>query len=224
MAKLLKEQCDCDILIEAAIGNVPRKYYIQGPWIQQEIVNKNRRKYPGQHVEPEIRRYIQEEITGGRALGEFGHPDIPAIHPPNVSHKIISLEQNGNDWIGKAVILDTTQGKNAKAWIDEGVQIGVSTRALGSLINKEGINIVQPDFRLVTAGDIVVTPSAPGAVMTAIMEQRELLWDDSGVREVVLENARNSVSKARSGRSLEEARIAAIEAVISELNKSKVKR
>ena len=140
-----------------------RSHFIEGVFLQAEIENKNGRKYPFKTLEREVAKYEESTINKGRALGELGHPDGPSINLDRVSHKILSLKGEGNNFIGRAKILDTPMGNIAKNLLDEGVQLGVSSRGMGSLQKVEGVNVVQDDFMLATAADIVADPSAPDA-------------------------------------------------------------
>lgn len=179
--KLLKEMVlDQSILTEEKEGK--KHYFIEGIWLQGNIKNRNGRMYPPPVLEREVKRYNEQFIAQNRALGELGHPDSPTINLPLVSHRILKLEKNGDNYIGRAKILDTPNGKIAASLIDEGVKFGVSSRGLGSLkATSEGVNIVQDDFFLATAGDIVADPSAPDAFVTGILENKEwVLVDGQG--------------------------------------------
>lgn len=161
-----------------------KAYYIEGPFLQTEVKNRNGRVYRKQIMEREVDRYIREYVDTKRAFGELGHPDGPSINLDRVSHMIISLKENGNDYIGRAKIMtETPMGRIVKNLIDEGAQLGVSSRGMGSLVmNKEGVNEVQDDFYLATAGDIVADPSAPDAFVRGIMEGKEFWFDDTNNR------------------------------------------
>lgn len=152
-----------------------KAYFIAGPFLQGDITNKNKRRYPMEHLRPEVGRYIREYVDRKRAFGELGHPTGPTINLDRVSHMIVSLKEEGANFIGKAKITtNTPMGSIVKSLIDEGARLGVSSRGLGSLkTNNEGVNEVQNDFHLATAGDIVADPSAPDAFVDAIMENRE---------------------------------------------------
>jgi len=147
--------------------------HIQGPFLVSEKANKNGRKYLYETMKKEVWRYTNEYINKNRAFGELGHPETPSINLDRVSHMITSLEEDGTQWIGKAKILDTPMGTIARQLIEGGAQLGVSSRGMGSLKNVNGINIVQSDFHLATAADIVADPSAPGAFVQGIMEGKE---------------------------------------------------
>ncbi|NBP58686.1 primosomal protein, partial [bacterium] len=127
-----------------------RNLYIEGPFLQAEVVNRNGRKYLKETMAKEVQRYTEQYINKNRAFGELGHPDTPSINLDRVSHMVVNLRQEGNDWIGKAKILDTPMGNIVKSLIEGGAQIGVSSRGMGSLKNVNGVNIVQDDFHLAT--------------------------------------------------------------------------
>lgn len=180
-------------LITEEIRNVSTKkdkeyWYISGPFIQAGIVNGNNRRYSIDVVRPEVNRYIQEKVQTHRALGELNHPPTPEINPKEASHLIVSLMEQMVDesrgicnWMGKAKILNTPNGLIAQALLEGGVQLAVSSRALGSLKSVNGINEVQEDFRICTPADIVYEPSAPDAFINGILENKE--WVVSGQTE-----------------------------------------
>ena len=155
-----------------------RKYKIQGIFLQSNRLNGNKRMYPREIMSEAVRQYNLGYVQPGRAVGELGHPDGPKINLHLVSHKITELREDGNDWWGTAEILDTPNGKIVKAFIDGGVKMGTSSRGLGSVKNINGMDQVQNDFKLATAGDIVHDPSAPDAFVRGIMEGREFYFDD----------------------------------------------
>ena len=150
-----------------------KSLFIEGPFLQAEVVNRNGRKYLKETMAKEVQRYTEQYINKNRAFGELGHPDTPSINLDRVSHLVVGLRQEGNDWIGKAKILDTPMGTIVKNLIEGGAQIGVSSRGMGSLKSVNGVNIVQDDFHLATAADIVADPSAPNAFVQGIMEGKE---------------------------------------------------
>ena len=164
------------LIVEAA-GNAPKMYFIEGPFLQADIKNRNGRIYPVNTLKEEVARYNRELVQEDRALGELGHPDSPQINLPLVSHKITELTQHGRDFSGKAKILDTPNGKIVKSLIDENVKLGVSSRGVGSLTTTPNGNIVGEDFYLATAADIVADPSAPNAFVRGIMEDKEWVWN-----------------------------------------------
>ena len=181
--KLITEEIDqVEVIVEERNGK--KNLFIEGIFLQGEIKNRNGRMYPMQTLSREVGRYNENFVCKGRALGELGHPDGPTVNLDRVSHKITSLRQEGNNFIGKAQILSTPMGNIAKSLLGEGVKLGVSSRGVGSL-NKtnEGYSIVGEDFTLATAADIVSDPSAPDAFVDGIMEGKEWVWDGDVLRE-----------------------------------------
>ena len=164
--------------------NGKKSMYIEGVFLQGNIKNRNGRMYPMETLRKEVSRYSENHILPGRALGELGHPDGPTVNLDRVSHKIVSLKENGSNFIGKAKILGTPMGKIAASLIGEGVKLGVSSRGIGSLKpTREGFNVVGDDFMLATAADIVADPSAPDAFVEGIMEGKDWVWDGGILRE-----------------------------------------
>jgi hypothetical protein len=193
--KLIKEVTETiSYLSEEKDGK--RNLYIEGPFLQAEVVNRNGRKYLKETMSKEVQRYTEQYINKNRAFGELGHPDTPSINLDRVSHLTTSLRQEGNDWIGKAKILDTPMGTIVKNLLEGGAQIGVSSRGMGSLKNVNGINIVQDDFHLATAADIVADPSAPNAFVQGIMEGKEWMMVNGIWTEVHQEEAKREIRKA----------------------------
>jgi hypothetical protein len=170
--------------------------FIEGPFLVAETVNKNKRMYKEETMRNEVRRYNEEYITKNRAYGELGHPDTPSINLDRVSHLIVGLRQEGNAWIGKAKILDTPMGNIVKSLIEGGGQVGVSSRGMGSLKMENGINVVQGDFHLATAADIVADPSAPGAFVQGIMEGKEWMMVNGVWTEYQYEEAKQEIKQA----------------------------
>jgi hypothetical protein len=170
--KLIKEVHDAvEYLTEEKDGN--KQLFIQGPFLVSERKNKNGRLYEFNTMRKEVNRYTEEYINKNRAFGELGHPDSPTINLDRVAILITGLQEDGNQWIGKAKVLDTPMGNIARKLIEGGAQLGVSSRGMGSLKNVNGVNVVQSDFLLATAADIVADPSAPGAFVEGIMEGKE---------------------------------------------------
>jgi Prohead core protein serine protease len=167
--------------------------YIAGPFLVAETVNRNKRMYKEDTMRKEVNRYTEEYINKNRAYGELGHPDTPSINLDRVSHMIVGLRQEGNVWMGKAKILETPMGNIAKNLIEGGGQLGVSSRGMGSVVSKNGINIVQDDFYLATAADIVADPSAPGAFVQGIMEGKEWMLVNGVWTEQDYDNARKQI-------------------------------
>ena len=161
-----------------------KNYKIRGPFLQAEIKNRNGRVYPLSILEKEVGRYNKEYIQKNRAFGELGHPDGPTVNLERVSHMITGLTADGTNFIGEAKIMDTPYGKIVKNLIDEGAKLGVSSRGMGSLEPRRGVNFVKDDFYLATAADIVADPSAPNAFVEGIMEGREWVWQNGAVREM----------------------------------------
>ncbi len=158
--------------------------YIEGVFLQADLKNRNGRVYPGAIMEKEVKRYTETYIDKKRAFGELGHPDGPTINLDRVSHMITSLVKEGSNYVGKAKVTDTPHGNIVKNLINEGAQLGVSSRGMGTLkANKQGIQEVQSDFYLATAADIVADPSAPDAFVNGIMEGKEWVWDNGIIKE-----------------------------------------
>ena len=177
--------------------------FIEGPFLVSEKKNRNGRLYEYNTMKKEVHRYTEEYINKHRAFGELGHPESPSINLDRVSHMITSLREDGNQWIGKAKILDTPMGNIAKSLIEGGAQLGVSSRGMGSLKNVNGVNVVQPDFYLATAADIVADPSAPGAFAQGIMEGKEWMLVNGVWTEQDYSQAVSQVKKA-SQKEIEE--------------------
>ena len=191
--KLISEEIESvEILTEEKNGK--KSLYIQGPFLQAEVVNRNKRFYPLETMCNEVARYNKSFTDKGRALGELGHPDGPSINLDRVSHKIDSLTQEGNNFIGKAQILSTPMGKIAESLLSEGVKLGVSSRGMGSIKNVDGVNHVGEDFMLATAADIVADPSAPDAFVDGIMEGKEWVWEGNVLREMRCNEVKKSIN------------------------------
>jgi hypothetical protein len=180
--KLIREEIESiEVLCEESNGK--KSFYIQGPFLQGDIKNRNGRIYESRILAKEVQRYNENYINKGRAMGELGHPDGPTVNLDRVSHKITSLMQEGSNFIGKAKILSTPMGRIAEALLNDGVTLGVSSRGMGSLQNRNGVNYVGEDFMLATAADIVADPSAPDAFVQGIMEGKEWVWDNGLLKE-----------------------------------------
>jgi len=180
--KLITETIeDVKLITEEKDGK--KLLYIEGVFLQSELKNRNGRMYPFSVLDREVKRYNEEYIKSKRALGELGHPDGPTINLDRVSHRITDLRAEGNNFIGKAQILDTPMGNIAKNLLDEGVQLGVSSRGMGSIQKSEDCNVVADDFMLTTAADIVADPSAPDAFVNGIMEGKEWVWCNGILKE-----------------------------------------
>lgn len=215
--KLIKEHIEEVKYLTESTENGKKQLFIEGPFLVAEEPNRNRRLYKIDTLKREVDRYNEEYIKSNRALGELGHPDTPSINLERVSHKIVSLKQEGNRFVGKALILDTPYGNIVKNFIDSGVNLGVSSRGMGSVTpNNEGINIVQDDFRLATAADIVADPSAPGAFVEGIMEGKEWLFVEGRYVEVDIDNAKRQIRKA-SRKEIEQVALGLFEGFIRKL-------
>jgi hypothetical protein len=195
--KLITETIESVKYLSEASENGKRKLFIEGTFLVGEQVNKNNRMYKMDTLRREVERYTEEFIKTNRALGELGHPDTPSLNLERVSHKIVSLKEDGNSFYGKALILETPYGQIVKNFIDNDIQVGVSSRAMGSLVQtKEGYNLVQDDLRLATAADIVADPSAPGAFVNGIMENKEWMFVEGRFVEVDFDNAKKQIRRA----------------------------
>lgn len=173
---------DVEIITETTLEeeNGKKNLYIKGVFLQSAIKNRNGRMYPEEIMDKEVGRYIKEQVGKNRAVGELNHPSGPQINPERISHKIVELTKDGTNWTGKAMITATPMGDVARGLIESGVQLGVSSRGMGTLkMNKQGINEVQEDFKLATAADIVFDPSAPDAFVNGIMEGVEWVWKNN---------------------------------------------
>ena len=193
--KLITESIEeIQLLIEESEGK--KNYFIEGIFLQGDFTNRNGRNYPVNILDREVTKYNENFVGTGRALGELGHPDCPTINLDRVSHKILSLKREGNNFIGRAKLLETPMGKIAKSLLDDGVKLGVSSRGLGSMTEKEGVNYVGEDFMLATAADIVADPSAPDAFVSGIMEGREWVWESGLLKEIELNRIKQSINEA----------------------------
>ena len=194
-----------------------KNYKIKGIFMQGEIKNRNNRIYPVQVISEQVDKYKKNYIDKNRAYGELGHPSGPTINLERVSHMITDLYQDGNNFIGEAKIMDTPYGKIVKNLMDEGAQIGVSSRGMGSLKdNGNGTQVVQKDYHLATAADIVADPSAPDAFVEGIMEGKEWIWDNGVLREAQISEYKDSIYKT-SREQLEEAKLKVFSDFISKL-------
>ena len=213
--KLITEQIEnVQILTEEKDGK--KLLYIEGVFLQSELKNRNGRMYPFEVLNREVERYNEEYVQSKRALGELGHPDGPTINLDRVSHRITSLRAEGNNFIGKAQILDTPMGNIAKSLLGEGVQLGVSSRGMGSIDKTEDCNVVRDDFMLTTAADIVADPSAPDAFVNGIMEGKEWVWDNGILKEAKVDKYQRYIDGA-SRRELEERTLKVFEDFLGKL-------
>ena len=194
--KLISEEvCSAEYLVEEKNGK--KNYTIKGVFLQSNIKNRNGRVYPKDILMTEVKRYNSEFINKNRAFGELGHPDGPTVNLERVSHMIKKLYPDGDNFIGEAKIMDTPYGKIVKGLIDEGAQLGVSSRGMGSLVQKNGANYVGKDFYLATAADIVADPSAPDAFVEGIMENKEWVWDNGVIKAQDIEEYKEHIKEAK---------------------------
>ena len=202
--KLITEEISNIQIITEGKG-ASKKLYIEGVFLQGNIKNRNGRMYPMETLSKEVNRYNETFVQKGRALGELGHPDGPTVNLDRVSHKITSLVAEGNNFRGKAQILNTPMGKIASSLLDDGVMLGVSSRGVGSLReDRSGAKIVGEDFMLATAADIVADPSAPDAFVQGIMEGKEWVWEGGILREQLAEKTQKRINTLVDQRMLEE--------------------
>lgn len=215
--KLIKEVTESVKLVTEEKADKGKEYFIEGIFLQSQIKNRNGRMYPESVMDREVARYMKEQVENNRAYGELGHPDTPSINLDRVSHLIVSLKKEGTNYVGKAKILETPMGKIAKALLEGGSNLGVSSRALGSLkSNNEGLQIVQDDFMLSTAADIVADPSAPDAFVRGIMESKDWVFVDGKFVEKHIEETASFIRKS-SSRNLQEAKIRAFQDFLSKI-------
>ena len=203
--KLIREEInEAEYLVEETNGR--KEYKIKGIFLQSDIKNRNGRVYPNQVLTREVKRYNQEFINKNRAFGELGHPDGPTVNLERVSHMITKLYPEGKNFIGEAKIMNTPYGKIVKGLIDEGAQLGVSSRGMGSLESRGGANYVKDDFYLATAADIVADPSAPDAFVEGIMENKEWVWDNGVLVEKNIDAWKREIESAKRN-ALAEAKV-----------------
>ena len=218
--KLICEQVENVRYVVEAKESGQKNYFIEGIFMQADIQNRNGRMYPGEILEKECQRYMKEAVEQGRAYGELGHPNGPSINLDRVSHLITNLRQEGSNYIGRARITETPMGNIVKGLMESGGSLGVSTRGLGSLAEDKtrGCMVVQDDFRLATAADIVADPSAPDAFVRGIMEGVDWVWDNGLLKAQKLEEIQKTIKKAPS-KNLSEAKVNAFKSFINELVK-----
>ena len=215
--KLITEEVSSVKFITEGKG-AKKKLYIEGVFLQGDIKNRNGRMYPVQTLDREVGRYNENFTNKGRALGELGHPEGPTVNLDRVSHKITSLVREGNNFKGRAQILNTPMGKIASSLLDEGVQLGVSSRGIGSLReDRAGTKVVGEDFQLATAADIVADPSAPDAFVNGIMEGKEWVWDGGILREQLAAQTKKRINTLVDQRALEEQKLNLINDFLSNL-------
>lgn len=219
--KLITETLDDLQYIAEAKEDGGKNLYIEGIFLQSAIQNRNGRIYPEEVMDREVARYVKESIEANSAMGELGHPSGPQINLDRVSHRIVSLRKEGTDYIGKAIITNTPMGNIAKGLMESGVRLGVSSRGMGSLQEKNGAKIVQDDFRLATAADIVADPSAPNAFVEGIMESVDWIYDEKlGWKAIeIAEQTKRQIEKSVSSRELEERKLQIFENYLARLSK-----
>ena len=193
--KLISEHIeqDTDYIIEQDEKSGNKNYKIKGIFMQADIKNRNGRIYPMEILQKEVKRYNKEYITQKRAFGELGHPDGPTVNLERASHLITGLYPDGKNFVGEAKVLSTPMGNIVKSLMDDGAKLGVSSRGMGSLDQKNGANYVRNDFYLATAADIVADPSAPNAFVEGIMEGKEWVWNNGSLVEAELERAKQRI-------------------------------
>ncbi len=214
--KLIAEEITSVDFLTEATEDGKKNHFIEGIFLQAEVENRNNRKYMFKTLQREVAKYDENFIQKGRALGELGHPDGPSINLDRVSHKIESLREDGNNFIGRAKLLNTPMGNIAKNLIEEGVKLGVSSRGMGYLIKKEGCSVVADDFMLATAADIVADPSAPDAFVDGIMEGKEWVWDNGILKESAIAEMKNEIDQATLI-NIQERKISAFEKFLKSL-------
>ena len=201
---------DIQYELEEAEGDKPKKYFLEGIFMQADQKNRNGRLYPKSILAKEVKRYSEKYIKSNRAFGELGHPDGPTVNLDRVSHMITELKQDGSNFVGRAKVMDTPYGKIVKNLIDEGAKLGVSSRGMGSLKPNKDAQVVQSDFYLATAADIVADPSAPDAFVEGIMEGKEWVWDNGLIREKAINEYKREITNAPR-KNLEKVKIRAFE-------------
>ena len=195
MKLITEEAAQSQFIVEEVGGK--KNYKIKGVFLQADIKNRNGRVYPKEILQKEVSRYNREFINKRRAFGELGHPDGPVVNLERVSHMITDLHPDGSNFVGEAKVMDTPYGKIVKNLINEGAQLGVSSRGMGSLVNRGGINEVGRDFYLATAADIVADPSAPDAFVEGIMEGKEWVWDNGVIKARDIEEYKQYIKEAK---------------------------
>ena len=214
--KLIREEIETAKVTITEGKNGKKNHFIEGVFLQGEIKNRNGRMYPISTLQREAASYNSKYIEKGRALGELGHPDGPTINLDRVSHLITSLKQEGNNYVGKARLLDTPMGNIAKNLIDEGVKLGVSSRGLGTIRERDGVKVVMDDFMLATAADIVADPSAPDAFVNGIMEGREWIYNSGAIQEQTVEQIKKRIDNAALNQ-MEEVKLSAFNQFLQQL-------
>ena len=215
--KLICEVNEQDVqYITEANENGQKDYKIKGVFMQGEIKNRNGRVYPMQVLDEQVKKYNENYVKQNRAYGELGHPSGPTINLERVSHMITDLSKEGNNYIGEAKIMDTPYGKIVKNLMDEGAKLGVSSRGMGSLKQNGNSQVVQKDYHLATAADIVADPSAPDAFVEGIMEGKEWIWDNGVLREAQINEYKEEIEKY-SKTNMEKAKLKVFSDFLSKL-------
>ena len=212
MRLITEQNNDIEVLTEDKDGK--KSTYIKGIFLQTEITNRNGRMYKFDTMNREVSKYNEEFVNRGRALGELGHPEGPTLNLDRVSHKIVELYPEGTNFIGKAKLMETPMGKIAKSLLEEGVQLGVSSRGLGSIKKEGNCQVVADDFILSTAADIVADPSAPDAFVEGIYEGREWVQADGRIKEQQIEQIKAAIDNAPTPQELQERKISAFAAFL----------
>ena len=215
--KLITEEIEkVELIVEEKNGK--KNLFIEGIFLQANKPNRNKRLYEMNILEKEVKRYNENFVQKGRALGELGHPDGPTVNLDRVSHKITMLERKGDNFVGKAKILETPMGKIASNLLSEGVSLGVSSRGVGSLKpTSEGYSLVGEDFMLATAADIVADPSAPDAFVQGVMEGKEWVWDGGILREQLAEKTYKRINTLVDQKALDEHKLNLFQEFLSNL-------
>ena len=213
--KLITELVEDNLNYVTEEKNGKKNVIIEGIFMQAESKNRNGRVYPRDVMESAVNKYVTEQVSKGRAVGELNHPDGPTINLDKVSHRITELSWDGNNVMGKALVLDTPMGQIVKGLVEGGVQLGVSSRGMGTLVNRNGVNVVGKDFMLATV-DIVQDPSAPEAFVNGIMEGVEWVWDNGILREKTIHDYKQTIEKT-SSKDLAETKMRVFEDFISKL-------
>jgi hypothetical protein len=214
MKLLIEHVEEVNYLTEEVEGK--KHLHIEGIYLQSELKNRNGRVYPKTILEREANRYIREKVEGRCAWGELGHPDTPTINLDRTCMRILNLREDGNNWIGKSMILDNNMGAIVRSLIESGGRIGVSSRGVGTLKMVEGSNMVQDDFHLATAADVVADPSAPDAYVQGLMEGREWVWNNGIIKEADVHQMHQEIKRA-SKQDLEAAALKVFESFIRKI-------
>lgn len=195
-----------------------KRLYIEGIIMQHSIKNRNGRVYPREILVNEVERYVREKVNTSSAYGELGHPQSPTINPDRISHRFTELKEDGNNIIGKALVSSRGMGEIVAGLIEDGGRLGISSRGMGSLKESNGVMVVQKDFFLNTAGDIVIDPSAPDAYINGVLEGKEWVWDNGILVEQVVDRHKKTIERATSV-NLEEKMLEVMKDFVDQLKK-----